>query len=143
MLGKLAITGVVAVAAFTIVGKVRQASAGSAAAKAPDATASEAGFVLLKSDDATNGSVIIMSPPNCPSQEAQRARALAAALASAGIPHQVRSEISFEFNDEKEAARIQKFMGEVTNPLVLVRGRGKGNPTLEAVIAEYRSSPRK
>ena len=45
--------------------------------------------------------------------------------------------------DEKEAARIQKFMGNVSNPFVLVRGRAKGNPTLEAVIAEYRSGPRK
>lgn len=144
MLGKLAITGVVAVAALTIVGKVRQSSATNAAvAKAPDTTASEAGFVMLKPDEATNGSVIIMSAPNCPREEAVRARALAASLQAAGIPNEVRSEIGFEFNDEKEAARIQKFMGEVTNPLVLVRGRAKGNPTLEAVIAEYRLAPRK
>lgn len=141
MLGKLTVTGVVAVAALTIVGKVRQASAANTG-KSPDAS-SEAGFVLLQPGEANNGSVVIMSPPNCPSQEAQRARALADALASAGIPHEIRSEISFEITDEKEAARIQKFMGNVSNPLVLVRGRGKGNPTLDAVIAEYRSGPRK
>lgn len=141
MLGKLALTGVVAVAALTIVGKVRQASADNAA-KAPGA-ASEAGFVLLKPEEASHRSVIIMSAPNCPREEAVRARALAASLEAAGIPHEIRSEISFQTTDEKEAARIQKFMSEVTNPLVLVRGRGKGNPTLDAVIAEYRSSPRK
>ena len=144
MLGKLAITGVVAMAALTIVGKVRQSSAGNAAAaKAPDATASEAGFVMLKPDEATNGSVIIMSAPNCPREEAVRARALAASLQAAGIPNEIRSEISFSFTDEKEAARIQQFMAGVSNPLVLIRGRGKGNPTLEAVVAEFRSGPRK
>jgi hypothetical protein len=141
MLGKLALTGVVAVAALTIVGKIRQASAGNAAA-APEA-ASEAGFVMLKPEEANSKTVVIMSAPNCPREEAVRARALAAKLQAAGIPNELRSEISFSFTDEKEAARIQKFMGEVTNPLVLIRGRAKGNPTLEAVIAEYRSGPRK
>jgi len=141
MLGKLAITGVVAVAALTIVGKVRQASASHSAPAADQA--SEAGFVMLKPEEAGSKTVVIMSAPNCPREEAVRARDLAAKLQSAGIPNELRSEISFSFTDEKEAARIQKFMGEVTNPLVLVRGRGKGNPTLEAVIAEYRSSPRK
>jgi len=143
MLGKLALTGVVAVAALTIVGKVRQASAGNAAAKTSEAAASEAGFVMLKPEEATNRSVVIMAAPNCPREEAVRARALAASLQAAGIPNEIRSEISFQITDEKEAARIQKFMGEVTNPLVLVRGRAKGNPTLDAVIAEYRSAPRK
>ena len=140
-LSKLAITGVVAVAALTIVGKVRQASAANAG-KSPDA-ASEAGFVMLKPEEATNGAVVIMSAPNCPREEAVRARALAASLQEAGIPNEIRSEISFQITDEKEAARIQKFMGNVSNPFVLVRGRAKGNPTLEAVIAEYRSGPRK
>jgi sulfite reductase alpha subunit-like flavoprotein len=138
LLGKLAVAVVVGMAVLTIVGKVRQAQAKAAP---PAANASEAGFVMLKPEEAKNSSVVIMSAPNCPRQEAVRARELAASLQAAGIPHRVESRIDFSFTDMKEAERVQKFMASVENPLVLVRGRGKGNPTLEAVIAEYRSAP--
>jgi hypothetical protein len=135
---------VVAVVALTIFGKVRQ----KVAANAPAVTAktdtkdpglSPAGFFLLSRDDAKNPRVTIMSPPNCPSAEAQQARRLEASLQAAGIPCEMKQEIGFEFHDPDEAARVNQYMSNVANPLVLVRGWAKGSPTAEDVIAQYRT----
>jgi hypothetical protein len=142
---KVVIFAVVAVAVLTIAGKVRQASArnGGAAASAEEQTGdklSAAGFFLLSRDDAKNPNVVIMSPPNCPSHEAQRARALGDSLAQAGIPHEMRSGIQFQFNNPDDVARVNKYMTDVANPLVLVRGWARGNPSLDQVIAQYRAA---
>lgn len=143
MLLKLAVFAVVAVAALTIIGKVRQRSAaggggGSATAKADDKL-SEAGFFLLSRDDAKNPNVTVMMAPNCPSDEAQRAQALVASLHSAGIPAVTKQGIEFTFTDPKDVERVNKYMNNVANPLVLVRGWAKGNPTADQVIAQYRA----
>ena len=141
MLLKLAVFAVVAVAAFTIIGKVRQraGATGSAATTQADDKLSGAGFFLLSRDDAKNQKVVIMSPPNCPSDEAQRARALGDSLARAGIPHEMKSEIGFSFDNPDDVARVNKYMNNIANPLVLVRGWARGNPTADQVIAQYRS----
>lgn len=139
ILFKLAVFAVVAVAALTIVGKVRQRSAAGNSSRAAADKPSDAGFILLRPEDAKNPRVAIMSPPNCPSDAAQRARALDSALNSAGIPCEIKSGISFSFDNPDDAARVQKFMANVADPLVLVRGWAKGNPTVDQVIAEYRT----
>src|SRR4051812_36062279 len=75
-----------AVVALTIFGRVRQQLAANAPAKsvagadAGDPGLSRAGFFLLTRAEASNPRVIIMSPPNCPSEDAARARALADSL---------------------------------------------------------------
>ncbi len=139
---KVSVFGVVAIAALAIVGQVRQhlASIGGAPARtASGDQASAAGFVLLSKDDAANQKVIVMCAPNCPRAESVRARDLGQALAVIGIPYELKSDISFSFHRPEEMARVQQFMANVTNPLVLIRGRAKGNPTFEEVVAEYRS----
>ncbi|HWA26823.1 MAG TPA: hypothetical protein VG734_14285 [Lacunisphaera sp.] len=132
-----------AIAVLTVFGKIRQKFADSGSAPTCSAKAgkelSPAGFFLLSRDDAKNPRVTIMSPPNCPSHEAQRARVLESALTSAGIPCEMKSEIAFTFTDPAEADRVNQFMSNVANPLVLVRGWAKGNPMTEDVIAQYRS----
>ncbi len=137
---------VVAIVALTLFGKIRQKigsgggggkSAEAAARSAKDPGLSPSGFFLLKREEAGNPRVTIMSPPNCPSHEAQRARQLESELQAAGVPCEMKSEIAFTFNDPADAERINKYMTSVTNPLVLVRGWAKGNPTAEAVIAQY------
>ncbi|MES1167407.1 MAG: hypothetical protein ABUL68_05330 [Pseudomonadota bacterium] len=139
MLGKLAVAAVAGVVLLTIVGKVRQAQEKAA----PPASASAAGFVMLKPADAGSNKVLILAPANCPRDNAKRARAMGAALASAGIPHEMSDNISFVPANEQEAERFKNFMDKGEVPLVFIRGRGKSNPTLDEVIAEYRSAPRK
>jgi len=142
-LGKLVVIVCVSIAALTIIGKVRQhaaATGGATAAagkSADDDKLSDAGFFLLSRDDAKNPNVVIMSPPNCPSYEAQRARELADGLRDAGIPSELKQGIEFQFHDPDDVARVNKHMANVPNPLVLVRGWAKGSPTLQDVIAQY------
>ena len=130
---------VLAVVALTVVGKVRQRVAASAPAAARDSGLSAAGFYPLKPEDAKNPRVTIMSPPNCPSADAVRARTLESSLRSAGIPCELKQGIEFQFTDPAEAERVTKFMDKVANPLVLVRGWAKGNPSPQDVIAQYQS----
>jgi hypothetical protein len=134
-----------AIVALTVFGKIRQKLAANAPVASRSAKAanelSPAGFFLLSREDAQNPRVTIMSPPNCPSHEAQRAQALASALQAAGIPCELKSEIGFTFTDPAEAERVNQFMTNVANPLVLVRGWAKGSPLAEDVIAQYRSGP--
>jgi len=141
LLGKLAVLACVGIAALTIAGKVRQNSGGAAASgpSAADDKLSAAGFFLLSRDDANNPNVIITAPPNCPSETAQHARALGDALAQAGIPHEMRSGVEFQFHDPADVERVNKHMANIANPLVLVRGWAKGNPTLDDIIAQYRN----
>ncbi len=133
-----------AIVALTIFGKIRQkvgASAPAATAKtdAKDPGLSPAGFFLLTREEANNPRVTIMSPPNCPSADAMRARELEASLQAAGIPCEMKQEIGFQFHDPDDVARVNKYMANVANPLVLVRGWAKGNPLPVDVIAQYRA----
>lgn len=138
---------VLGVAALTVVGKVRQKLAANAAtstatskaaASAKDPGLSAAGFFLLSRDGAKNPNVIIMSVPNCPSEEAARAQMLQSALLSANIPRVMQQGIEFQFTDPADVERVNKYTGGgIANPLVIVRGWAKGNPTAEDVIAQY------
>jgi hypothetical protein len=142
---KILLYVVVGIVALTVFGKVRQklAAGGLATAAgqpgAKDPGLSPAGFFLLSREDAKNPRVTIMSPPNCPSYEAQRARDLEASLQAAGIPCEMKQEIGFQFDDPDDVARVNKYMGNAANPVVLVRGWAKGAPTAEDVIAQYRA----
>jgi hypothetical protein len=142
LLGKCALVAVTAIVVLTVYGKVKQRSAANpapAASSAKDPGLSEAGFFLLKREEASNPRVTIMSPPNCPSHEAQRARDLEASLQAAGVPCEMKNSIEFTFTDPADAERVQQYMASVANPLVLVRGWAKGNPTAEDIVAQYRA----
>jgi hypothetical protein len=136
-----------AIVALTVFGKIRQKIGPGSGGKSSSATTASArdpglspqGFFLLKPEEAKNPRVTIMSAPNCPSHEAQLARSLEASLQSAGVPCEIQSRLEFTFTDPDDAARVNKYMAGVANPLVLVRGWAKGNPTMEEVVAEYRT----
>lgn len=81
-----------------------------------------------------------MAPPNCPSEMAQRARALCSALNAADVPSEMKSQLELAADNLAELERRKKFMDSVEDPLVLVRGWGKGNPTVKDVIAQYRAT---
>ena len=128
-----------AVVALTIFGKIRQNLARGSASSAGGSELSAAGFFLLKRDGAEDRNVTIVSPPNCPSDEAVRARALAESLRAAGIPCQVQPGIEATFTDPADAERVNRHMANVGAPLVVVRGWAKGNPSTADVIAQYRA----
>jgi hypothetical protein len=130
---------VVAFGVFTLYAKYRQAHPAPASSETRADHTSPAGFVLLKRDDTRNPTVTVMVAPGCPRDEAVRGRELHAALQQAGIPCAMANTLEISFTDPAEAQRVQQFMSGVRNPLVLVRGWAKGDPSLQDVIAQYRA----
>lgn len=136
---KLSVVAVIVVIALPVISKVRQKS--KAAETARDANYwSDAGFFQLQPEKANDPKVAVMAPQNCPSEMAQKARALCAAINAAGMPCEIRSQLALSADNLAEMERRQKFMDTVADPLVLVRGWGKGNPKVSEVIAQYRAT---
>jgi hypothetical protein len=82
--------------------------------------------------------VVVFAPENCPSEKAQQADDLARQLASRNIPALRSHDVSFSSSDPDPAIGIR--LNSVMNgelPIVFVNGRGKANPTLDEVVAEY------
>jgi hypothetical protein len=97
------------------------------------------GFVALPTlAGSSPGQVVVFAPENCPSEAATRADSMARQLASRNIPSLRSHDVSFSSSDPDPAIgeRLNSVMnGEL--PIVFVNGKGKANPTLDQVIAEY------
>jgi hypothetical protein len=134
---------IMVIAVLTVFGQIRQkvnlAAASAPVTAAADHPLSAAGFFLLSREDARNPRVTIMSPPNCPSDEARRAQALAESLKAVGIPCELKQEIGFTFTNPDDVARVNKSMANLATPLVLVRGWAKGNPSAQDVIVQFQA----
>jgi hypothetical protein len=103
------------------------------------------GFIsIVTPAGAADNTVIVFAPENCPSEAAQRAEHLQRRLRDAGIPT-VRStsyhmQIMNPTREEQAALeRTSSVLGGEL-PIVLVRGKGKANPTVEEVTSEYRGA---
>lgn len=97
------------------------------------------GFVSLPTlVGGTPGQVVVFAPENCPSEAAARADTMAQQLASRNIPSLRSHDVSFAATNPEPGIgeRLNAVMnGEL--PIVFVNGKGKANPTLEEVLAEY------
>lgn len=107
------------------------------------AIANPNGFVPVEMPDGmSRDAVVILAPPNCPSDEAQRAEAIASYLGAQGIPVARSSSMSFALTnptDEQEAGvkrAIVVFNGGA--PAVFINGMAMSNPTPQQAAAEYR-----
>jgi len=69
-----------------------------------------------------------------------RARTLMARVQSAGIPCESKEGMDLKFDNPDDFERVKKYGSNVENPLVLVHGWAKGNPSADQIIAQYRSS---
>ena len=110
-----------------------------------EAIASQNGFVPVEMPmGAPAHTVLVLSPPNCPSEEAKRAEALVRALTDQGVPVKQDSAMSFEITnptDEQEAG-VERAVAVFNSgaPAVFVNGMGMSNPTAAQTIAEYRKT---
>ena len=129
--------------AFVIFTLYARCSHHARAAAAVELPLSEAGFVTLPPNDLPNGKAVIVSQPGCPKAEAKRVKELDFQLMNAGIPREIREDVNFTFSTQAEADLLNQFMGSATRPLVFVRGKVRGNPTVMEVVAEYRRVPLK
>lgn len=105
------------------------------------------GFVSVEMPgDGTRNTVLVLAPPNCPSEQAQRAEALIQALKDHGIPVARGSSISFELTNpsaEQRAAvdrTIEVFKQGA--PAVFINGMGMSNPSFAQVAAVYEETRR-
>jgi hypothetical protein len=103
------------------------------------AVVSPNGFVMVPAmAGADPKQVVVFAPENCPSEKAQQADDLARQLSAHNIPTLRSHDVTFTSTDmdPKIGVRLDSVMkGEL--PIVFVNGRGKANPTIEQVIAEY------
>jgi hypothetical protein len=99
----------------------------------------EHGFVQLpppknQADDA----VWVIAAVGCLEADAQRADQLTKLLQEKKIPAFRKDKVSFSFvSQDPGLAKLLNAMMTGPLPIVFVRGRAKGNPSLEEVAAEY------
>jgi len=101
---------------------------------------SDNGFAILPGVlDQDEGTVYVIAPPNCPKESARRARQLAKDLDDQGIPVVETNKVNFSWKERPTSETLDSvnsvMKGEI--PIVIVNGRGKANPLLEEVVAEY------
>lgn len=100
------------------------------------------GFVALPTPANTNSKdLIIFSAENCPKEDARRANELADQLSRRNIPFTRSHHADFDFpNPDPEVLdRLNAVMnGKV--PIVFMNGKGKANPTIDEVVAEYNAN---
>lgn len=107
------------------------------------AVVSPNGFVTMPPMDGGNPKqVVVFVPEDAPHEKAQQADELAQQLANRNIPAIRMHTVSFASSvlDPKVGVRLDSVMkGEL--PIVFVGGRGKANPMLDQIIAEYKATP--
>lgn len=106
------------------------------------ASESQSGFVsVLMPAGAERNNVLILAPVNCPSEDAQRADALAAELTRMGIPNTRSSSYSLAVDNptREQKERMDRAVVVMNSdiPAVFINGMAKSNPTAEEVAEEY------
>ena len=129
------IAAVVAGGYYAYTKKQQQAEVSESA----EAVVSANGFVSLPAVNDQGSGVLVFAAQGCPLEDAARADQLAADLKSSGVPVRRTNDIGFTMTSPDPGA-VQR-MHAVMNgqlPIVFVNGRGKANPSLNEVLAEYR-----
>jgi len=110
-----------------------------------DAYLNSNGFANIGSipEGAEKGVVLIMTMPNCPSETAQRADRLFAALSQEKIPVIRSQRIAFEFIEpsSEQKAGLKRFNQLIKrdSPTIILGSHAAANPHTEQVIRQYRS----
>ncbi len=104
------------------------------------ADAADDGFVPLPPVRGQSpAAVLVIAAEDCPHEDAQRADRLADDLSRSGVPVTRLHNLGFDNVSADDVARINAVMGG-TLPVVIVRGRGRANPSLAQVLAAYRGT---
>ena len=109
------------------------------AAAAQQTAASSTSFIDVPPITGDNGSVLVVAQENCLKEEAVRSDRLAEELAKNGV--RVRRVHMIEFSGfDPQQYSIDRLNGLMNGqlPIVFVNGRGKSNPSLGEVLAEYK-----
>jgi hypothetical protein len=97
----------------------------------------DTGFVPLPQPKiGSQGRVVVFAPDNCSREEGRKSDELVRELERQKIPHVRSSTASFEAADPAAFGRLSGVMNGKA-PIVFINGRGKSNPSLKEVLAEY------
>lgn len=92
-------------------------------------------------DGARPDTVYIMTPKNCPSEAAQRARRLAEQLDERGIPNvrrdHFRAEVTSPTDEEMKLLSHTTAIIDGEIPAVFVNDMGSVNPSVQEVVGEF------
>jgi hypothetical protein len=107
------------------------------------ATAGQHTFVPVQMPNgAPEHAVLVLAPPNCPSDEAQRAEALVQHLVEHGIPVKKGNTMSFDVVNPtaEQRAGVERAVAVFKRgaPAVFIKGMAMSNPTPAQAVAEYR-----
>ena len=105
------------------------------------------GFIPVEMPAGTpRNTVLVLTPLNCPSEQAQRADALIRELSDIGIPVKRDSGFSFDLEnpsrEQRDAVDRTVEVFKQGAPAVFINGMGMSNPTTSQVVAVYRSTRR-
>jgi hypothetical protein len=85
--------------------------------------------------------VLVLAPPNCPSERAQRADALVRALQAQGIPVTRGSSVDFSLTNPtaEQRAAVDRTVAVLRQgaPAVFINGMGMSDPSFAQVAAIY------
>jgi hypothetical protein len=100
--------------------------------------ATQTGFVKVPLPEGAVANQVLIVGPNCHRPQGVRTRALASGLAKLNIPYQQTSSV--RMSSDVGLGNIfqlnQLMAGDA--PIVFVNRKGKANPSLDEVLAEYR-----
>lgn len=93
-------------------------------------------------EGASRNVVLVLAPPNCPSDEAARAQALVQHLTEQGIPVAKGSSMSFDITNPtaEQRAGVDRAVAVFNRgaPAVFVNGMAMSNPTPAQAVDAYR-----
>lgn len=101
---------------------------------------SENGFAQLPGlQDQDADTVYVIAPQDCPKEASQRALRLAEDLQEQGIPVVKTSNVNYSFSATPSQDVLDRMNGVMRGevPIVIINGRGKANPSMAEVVAEY------
>ncbi len=101
----------------------------------------QTGFVKAAMPDGAIANEVLIVGPECDRPEGIRARTLASSLAKLNIPYRRTESISMNSDSTEDIFEAMERMDELMkgdSPVVFINAKGKANPTIDQVIAEYR-----
>ncbi|MCY7392115.1 MAG: hypothetical protein LH647_11735 [Leptolyngbyaceae cyanobacterium CAN_BIN12] len=135
-----ALIGLAIAAQAAIIGAVVYAKSTSRTATASQTT-TQTGFVKAAMPDGAISNEVLIVGPECDRPEGIRARTLASSLAKLNIPYRRTESISMNSDSTEnifEAMEQMDHLMKGDSPVVFINAKGKANPTIDQVIAEYR-----
>jgi hypothetical protein len=114
--------------------------AGAGASAATEVRASANGFVSLPAPfTGPADRLLVLAPPNCPSEEGRRADELVRQLNLDGFPCSRSGNASVASGREPTEAEMSRLNTIMLGPLpiVFINGRARNNPSISEIESEY------